>query len=554
MYCPECGHKITEENAVFCPECGTRTGLCKTSWHNETPTARGIIFTDTAALAEKLGTTQAEIQRIITEFSHYRKDAGISYRIVDAGDYCTDTKTIRLRKGHRVEDYMEILTDAYDHEPDKTAPLYLFIIGGHDIIPVPQTSHCVPDVSDDTIDTDILYAYPYGRNMLPMLEDMSIFRFSQAFHVGRLPLGNDTTLLDLCNYFNRVLEYPAGIPAGQAYGQCDPNWKNVSATVTGDLMDNGMLLNIDKQLPDDCCFRRLILSPRVTAENVDRVFHTGASLYYFNLHGSNAVEARGYFGAPAGGQEMIPALLPEHLASCRTPNVTVSEACYGARFIGMDSRHSMLLSSLYAKTLIFLGSSRIAWGNVDTVNSCGYTPVQPILADTMAETFIGSLLQGYTSGEALFLCRAALFGCDCSPNTIATVTEFNLFGDPFIRMQTTYCHGTPIDKSACVTDGNRFSCKAEKVNGANRNGSILDVVRNAVNRNIGLIQDKIGRMLYELYGIEPRQADSIFRMKYADGHTELRFSYNTTAEAGIPITYTAIATADGEIKNVIMTK
>ena len=106
------------------------------------------------------------------------------------------------------------------------APEYLFIIGGDDTIPMPCIKHYIRnDKHDDTIDTDLLYAYPYGEKVLPLFENMEIFKYDQQFFIGRLPFGNDASIEDLYNYLYRDLEQTLGVALEEAYGQCDPNWK-----------------------------------------------------------------------------------------------------------------------------------------------------------------------------------------------------------------------------------------------------------------------------------------------------------------------------------------
>ncbi len=556
MYCQECGCRIDDADAIFCPECGFRTGVergePRDSGAHSGIYASGFVFTDVTRLACKFRTDEPTIHGILNSFMSRKTAEGVYYRLINTGD------AFAGEASDDVGDYMEILTAAYDQVEDKTSPLYLFIIGGDDIIPMPSIRHYVHDVSDKTIDTDILYSYPYGRNMLPRLEDLTIYQLEQAFFVGRLPIGEDTTIEDLCRYLNRDIEYSGGIPLIQAYGQCDPNWKNVSATVADDLVSNGMFRNLDGNLPSDHYFRRLILSPQVTVENVEQVFHTGASLYYFNLHGGNALESRGYFGAPLRKRQTYPVLLPEHLATSQSPNIIVSEACYGARFIGMDKGHSMLLSSIYTQSLVFLGSSRIAWGNVDAGISPVYIPTPPMLADTIALGFMRSLIQGYTAGQALYLARSMVFSQDSdgSPNTVATVAEFNLFGDPSLSTtlpeQAISAH-SPVSKSAYVTDKSLYRYKVEEISTTDKS-SILQLVRRAVDNNILRIQEQINHYLYEQYGIEARQAGSVVRMKYSNGNRELRFSYDVSFEGSVSMVYTVTTSENGKIKSVIMTR
>lgn len=579
MYCPECGYKIEEDGALFCSECGERIGEQESS--QTSPMADvsskdesfvcGIILTNIQLLAAKLGVGEKDVKRLMEDFIEAKRSFGVSYQLVDAGNYTYRkknflgmSKTVHLGDRSEVWDYMDILMDIHNHEIDKALPesQYLFIIGGDDIIPMPCVRHYVAEAHDKTIDTDILYAYPYGSDMLTLLEKQQIFRYDQLFFVGRLPVSDDISIEEFCGHLQRNIDYSDGIPVTQAYGQCDPNWKNVSATVADGLVQRNLFRNFDGRLPGEFYFRRLILSPMVTINDVHQVFHKDASLYYFNLHGGDAMESRGYFGAPLRQKSTYPVLLPEHLATCQAPNVIACEACYGARFIDMDKHHSMLLTSLYTASLLFVGSSRVAWGNVDPSSATmGFTPVQPLLADVIAMGFMEAILEGYSAGQAMFLARSMVLQQDPngSPHTAATIIEFNLYGDPTLGMAVASevkSVRKPIDKDACKVKTADYGCVVEKVElpSDGHSGSILQQVRQAVDQNIAYIHDVVGRYLYAQYGIEPRPASDIYKMNYVNGGKELNFRYDVSADASVPMSYIVRTTESGEIKSVITTR
>ena len=579
MFCPECGYKIDEVGACFCPECGTKIEEFEQQIAEDKMAvdskdgmyAYGIIFTNIQLLAHKLNAEEHDVRLLLENFIRAKETFGVAYQLVDVGNYTYRkrnllgmAKTVHLNADNELWDYMDILMDIHNHEQNKALPesQYLFIIGGDDIIPMPCVRHYSKEERDKSIDTDILYAYPYGSEMLSLLENWQIFKYDQLFFVGRLPIGEDTTLEEFHGHLERNLQNSWGIPVTEAYAQCDPNWKNVSATVATDLIDNGLLRNFDGRLPGDCYFRRLILSPMVTAQNVHQIFHVDSSLFYFNLHGGDAMESRGYFGAPLQDEGMYCTLLPEHMATCRVPNVVMCEACYGARFIGLDKHHSMLLTSLYTASLLFVGSSRIAWGNVDPCHlPSDYTPIQPYFADVIAMGFIEGLLAGYSAGQALFLAKSMVLQQDNEgiPNTAATIVEFNLFGDPTLGLAVSDSIKNarkPIDKSACKIKSSAYGCVMEKVDMPveNSSASILQQVRQAVDFNLKQIHDMIATHLYAQYGISPRPADDVFLMKYANGKKEYSFSYEVASKSLVPITYIVRTSEKGEIKNVITTK
>lgn len=579
MYCPECGNKIEDGNVLFCSECGTKLErdvhtMNKDSMGSSSSKEAGIhglLFTNLNLLAEKLDVDEQSLTAVFDKFIVEKRKCGVSYKLVDAGNYSYGksgffgkTRTVSLNADSSLWDYMDILMDVHQREKaaGKEESQYLFIIGGSDIIPMPCVRHYIPDDSnDDSIDTDILYAYPYGKEMLALLESQEIFKYEQLFFVGRLPFGEDASCEDLLDYLKRDIENSHGIPMIAAYGQCDPNWKNVSVRVAGDLLSGNYLRNFDGRLPADCYYNRLILSPMVMEENVSQVFHAGASLYYYNLHGGEGLESRGYFGAMLhkSGEGAYPVIEPEHMMTCLAPNIVISEACYGGRFIGLDRYHSMLLASLSANTLAFVGSSRVAWGSVDSLNATPST-VALCEADIIASCFMNAVLQGYTVAQALFIARSALLqGTDQgSLYSALTIVEFNLFGDPTLSMnfyKGGKSEGERLGKKALVPEDAKIGCTVERIKLGNRSGSILEQVRSAVDGNILQIHTMINQYLYANYGVTPREVDGIFKVRYKDGQEELQFNYDMEAQEGkISARYVITTTVGGEIKRVYTAK
>lgn len=578
MYCPECGNKI-EEGARFCCECGTKIEQPDTAQATTaTPQSEQsrqeekgeylcscIILTNITLLSKVLNSAPEQTKQFIEQFIDIKKRSGVLYKLVDAGNYTyhkssffSSTKRVSLNAESSLWEYMDILMDIHKHE--KTESQYLFIIGGNDVIPMPTVKHYIAnDNHDDSIDTDILYAYPYGSQMLPLLENQQIFKEQQLFFVGRLPFGSDSTLNDLTNYLQRDINCSEGIPLTQAYGQCDPNWKNVSTKVADRLRP--LMRNLDGRLADQYYYNRIILSPMVDAGNVTQVLDTDASLYYYNLHGGSALQVRGYAGAPRGENYTRMVLQPEHMRTANQPNVVVCEACYGARFINLDKHHSMLLSSIHNNTMSFLGSSRVAWGCVDQPN---WTPQNAHIsnADIIANSFIAALLEGYTTGQAMFLARSAVLKNSKAGNLLAalTVVEFNLYGDPIMFMNRTNNKAIShkqIDTSPYIKETASISCTTQEINIGKQeaDSSILGAVRSAVNANIAQIHDTIANHLYKNFGLTPRPADSILKIKYSDGSEEYNFRYKSQeSNSTTPLYYLVTTTPSGQISEINTSK
>ena len=577
MFCPECGNRIEDQNIHFCPECGARIEQesntekkAPVKPHPQGMSMHGLIFTNLDLLAEKTGTDEQSLMAIFDAFIRQKREYGISYKLVDAGNYTYrksgfwgNSKKVHLKITSPLWDYMDILMDVHNGEQAAGDEIsqYLFIIGGSDIIPMPCIHHYIPnDSNDDSIDTDMLYAYPYGKEMITLLENQAAFTYDQLFFVGRLPLGEDASLEDLCGYLERNIDYSNGFPMNEAYGQCDPHWKKVSSYVANDLLNGNYFRDLSRYLSPDHYYNRLLLSPMVVEGNLHQVFHTNASLYYFNLHGGEGLESRGYAGVMLNKEEYgaLPAIEPEHMMTCEEPNIVISEACYGGRFIGLDQHHSMLLASLFTNTLAFVGSSRVAWGAVDDTSS-PQSGVSVSYADIIAGYFISAILQGYTVAEALFIARSAVLQGTVpgDPHAALTVVEFNLFGDPMTTMnvRTNLKSGNKTTSKTTLVDPNtKIGCTIEKIKTEKGNGSILEQVRGAVNANIQQIHATIGQHLYASYGIKPRPVEEILKIKYSNGQEEMKFNYDLTSERQIPTRFVVTTSSDGKIKSVYTTR
>ena len=577
MFCPECGNRIEDQNIHFCPECGARIEQ-ESNTEKKTPvkphpqgmSMHGLIFTNLDLLAEKTGTDEQSLMAIFNAFIRQKREYGISYKLVDAGNYTYrksgfwgNSKKVHLKITSPLWDYMDILMDVHNGEQAAGDEIsqYLFIIGGSDIIPMPCIHHYIPnDSNDDSIDTDMLYAYPYGKEMITLLENQAAFTYDQLFFVGRLPLGEDASLEDLCGYLERDIDYSNGFPMNEAYGQCGPHWKKVSSYVANDLLNGNYFRDLSRYLSPDHYYNRLLLSPMVVEGNLQQVFHTNASLYYFNLHGGEGLESRGYAGVMLNKEEYgaLPAIEPEHMMTCEEPNIVISEACYGGRFIGLDQHHSMMLASLFTNTLAFVGSSRVAWGAVDDASS-PQSGVSVSYADIIAGYFISAILQGYTVAEALFIARSAVLQGTVpgDPHAALTVVEFNLFGDPMTTMnvRTNLKSGNKTTSKTTLVDPNtKIGCTIEKIKTEKGNGSILEQVRGAVNANIQQIHATIGQHLYANYGIKPRPMEEVLKIKYSNGQEEMKFNYDLTSERQIPTRFVVTTSSDGKIKSVYTTR
>ena len=554
------GKKLEAEAPVMSMDCGKQM--------------YGIILTNVRILASKLGTTERHVQDLLENFIERKRQFGVSYQLADVGNYTYrkgsvwgKKKTVHLDAGSALSEYMDVLMDIHQYELEHSLPEsnYLFIMGGDDVVPTGRIRHYLADdvkFRDKDIETDILYEYPYGAEMVEKLENQQLFHYDQLFYVGRLPMGTDMTLEDLHSYLKRNIACSTGIPMHEAYIQCDPNWKRMTATAASKLVEGNWLRDLEGYLIDGCYFNGLILSPLVASGNVHQVFNKDASVFFFNLHGSNAENVRGYFGnyCPLHpSKPCVSAILPEHLSACSNPNLMYSGACYGASYIGRNKNQSMVLSSIYGNSLLFVGSSRMAFGIHEPLDA--ETLCVPIaFGDILAKGFWDSLMEGNVVGKAIFDGSSAAFKMQPGhPIYATTIVEFNVFGDPTLRLDVSCAtRNADVDTEVVsrIADTNDYACVAEKVelSSGQSSSSILDMVRSRVDDNVLRIHDLVGRHLYAFFGVQPRPADSIFRLKYADGSKVLSFSYDVNSDSAIPVRYVVETTEEGKVLKIITSK
>jgi len=564
MFCPQCGTRCTDE-ASFCGNCGTplpKSRPCEEPAPQQ-PSAsvpvsefdravskaveersttkpvceEGVLFTNLDALAERLNTQRDILKKILLAYAEASASRGIHYRLLDVSDYLfvgTSLRKVSLKPADSWLKHVELLDNWYrhyrPHESGEQKSCYLFILGGHDIIPMPVMEHYMrhqENFHDRDIETDLPYAYLLDRDRCPMFSSGRVFEYEQYFHVGRLPFGADASLDDLTGYIRSMAHLPNGLPVGSYFALANNLWKDESVAVCSPLREHGLTQSTASYEEYEMAGYPLVenglfISAPVTTRCIDELFTPNASVYYFNLHGSSAPESRGFVGE-AQQREYCLAIEPEQLAAIASPNLFVTEACYGARFIDYDRRHSMLLTALGNRTLIYLGSSRIAFGS-RSASQIDY-------ADRMAMSFLAGFLDGHSAGEALFLARHDFFGAakgNIDPIQMTTIAEFNLFGDPYAFVERPAGCRLSAKRAAisetsvhCATASECVYSKSAEA----RPASMLDEVRNAVDANLRFIRETVNRELYERLGLEPRHLQAVYRNRFDDGTDSYTFEY-----------------------------
>lgn len=584
MYCPQCGTRI-EDDYRFCPECGVKiqrdmaenagnASESVTTENNYAPEsanqeqslsvmARGLILTNLQTLSNRLKTDKKIIQSIIDKYIAELKSLGLSYKLIDASDYTYSRSSFGIHKHVSLNsyspwyDYADLLLDQHENEHSQGLPEseYVFIIGGNRDVPMPtllnfNSAKYSKNEPDYTMDTDLLYSYPFGQKMEQELLSQKIFYYDALFYVGRLPIADDATIADLTNYLDRNTNLKCTIPFGRAYTQCASSWKNVTNAITNPLLKHGLYYDLSGIIDESKLFdKHILISPPVAVARENMLheeFDTEAGYIFFNMHGASQKHLPFYFG-----DEGYIGFSPALMSYCERPNIVFTQACYGGKFIGLPKNSSMMLTSLSTKTMSFVGSSRIAWGAVDGGRLSA--------SDILAMSFNTHAIEGESVGAAFFTARMDTFKSNPGhPTTALTICEFNLYGDPMLHIGVE----NPIfqiSKSAPLKQGDKLNIPKEEIlmnkSAGAQSMSMLSQLRHAVDSNIMKIHEIISKQLYEQYNIQAREPLIITRRTYPDGTKELAYDYQlANVTEGVNSIASVTTNESGEISSVITSK
>ena len=154
-FCFKCGQQL-KGNEKFCPKCGQKLNLPQQTVleeHREPKrvcSRHGIIFTDLNALSSFMRCNHDDLRNLFEKYAEFMALSDIDYTLVDVSDYKFRSKGAG-RRGEKPSfnenspwwDYQHVLYDVMCYEKENKLPEsnYLFIIGGHEIIPVPVINH-----------------------------------------------------------------------------------------------------------------------------------------------------------------------------------------------------------------------------------------------------------------------------------------------------------------------------------------------------------------------------------------------------------------------------
>lgn len=482
----------------------------------------GIIFTDTRKIAKQCRSTSNDIYNLIKNYTVKLANFDHQYIIYDI-----DSSRYRDQSW---QTYVDELSSFYDKQ--QIQPEYLFIIGGTEIIPMPVfDSWAEVDVPDFDYDTDLPYSYLKSYDVEEMAWDGTLYYEDVKLHVGRLPFGEDFTKIQLTNYFDKVISaLSQKFDIENCFGLSASGWQDASETV----LDS---LSIENKY--------ITFSPEISLYSVDEVFDETSDILYFNLHGSDAPEQPHFFG------DYDAAISTGQISRMEKNNIIITEACYGAKFIGYDTSNSMLLNSIHQKTLAYFGSSRIAFGS---------STYFLFSADIIAQSILGSLSDNMTMGQALSKARvdnieSVEYEDDYSLIDLSLVTaiEFNLFGDPALRP---FNGSIDFNTKHKVASAKKVPQKviSEEIFNKSKPQNILEAVRAAVDSEFDKISKIIQQELYQQYDLKPDELQKITHKKSTSSEQYLYMYSKKQKNALKNKLYFINCSSEGSIKKVITSK
>ena len=525
--------------------------------HAEKILKRGIIFTDTRKLAIKyFGDDSRKDQIADCIQKHYISPIaqfGIDYKLLDLS-FCMSGQ---FQNNPSWKDCLSNLDSfCMEHGINESVPCGLFIIGGQDVIPMPQiqnpSAHRFSGLSpndsmEQDLESDMLYAYDRDAiqfHSSGLIKLKALLSQRPRFFVGRLPLENGRLVSslenDLLSYFHRsVKAYSPVEDAG--YGSCGlkitaPVFTACErSSVVAESVSAGLPLKTLNHLPG-LTKHDIINSP---SYQISPCPDSGlqyclqqqrdADMLIFILHGTPNPRYSQYYGESSDAAEKPIAFIPDIFEKGKAL-IVAGICCWGARFIGYSRKESPLLTAIYNNTLLFTGACRSAFGGFDDFFQ---RDRRAHCAEMLLQYYLRYLLQGHDAGKALAAAKTVYFSHyaqeDGYDNAATTILEFNLFGDPLLHIRPLL----PVETAPAltlVTDCDEIIETSQIYNRCSTASSVLDEVRELVDNNFKKIRHEITEHLYKYYRIDPYSLYTGHKYITRSGKKGFILRYRTTDE------------------------
>ena len=559
--------------------------------------SQGIIFTNTVLIAKKYKNTGAQdVRDIIVNFMLTAEEYdGIHWNLVDLGE---DSMRGSVRKNADWKEYAIFLKDFTEGMGiPKSVDTPLFIIGGSDVIPMPEYQANIGHDVKTIEDSDWLYCFPVDFKW----KQVSIK--NAIFNVSRLPLDyvehgyiESSVADDLGGYLQRALEAMSndGIPLESAMMTCNAgkngnnDWTWTSADVMAKLPQ--------KQLINDGVLTRenMFLCPSLDVQGEEYLSNEDVTYYkdqlkdtdmlFINLHGSPNKVMSGYLGAES--YQAYWGMTQELMKQLNIPVINAFP-CYGARYGRYffdnndgdmpdyevyDRDDSMLLTAIYqSKTLLFTGSCTssmcskvIGSGTIEDHLSESDSAIDLLMpagyAEAMLKLYACYLFQGESAGKAMLRAKIDYLNYRAKYENkdlvFLTLNQFNLFGCPTL---TCYApNATHQLKSAIKAmsipskEIPEVSYKTEFDRFEKGIDGVLNRARQLVDTNLRQMDEHIRKQLYGELELSEENLTRIESLEY-NGQQSYNLTYAKKNKL-YPEFYVVQTDKKGTIKTILMSK
>lgn len=511
----------------------------------------GIIFTDSIALAEKYGCEPQDVYDILTDFMQNAAEADMHWYLLDAGNYRDSLNT------EYWGDYNELIeTYIQENGFQMGVATPVFIIGGSDVIPVPQLEN--PQWGGK-IPCDMAYCF-YTTFFSDLWDgDHTITNDDVRNTISRLPLetGQMATTLqdDLQSYFNLCSIFTDGIDVPGVVMASNVDWTANSVTMSQHLPLLHQRKNDEQQI-----YKGMYMCPKlVTNDNgagvgidsqalsdykeaIDK-----AGMLLFNLHGSDGQGDSGFF---CNGGDGYPESFNIELMKQSKARVFNTVACFGARYDGYQRDDSMLMSALLGGGKMLYAGSTVSVpmiGDEDQTYPAGVRQYPGSGSEKFMPIYCYYQFCGLPAGQAMMQAKLDYFNTfrhiERDDFSLSTVMMFGLYGNPMLYVkkrgdvieaaqQYEVLPQLPATKVAIApVRMPRKSCLINKQQ-LQESKSLLDQIRGSVDQNLTAIHGMVMQNLYQVLGLDPRWLEQVdaYQWQMSDGTLDSGYVYYYDAD------------------------
>lgn len=520
----------------------------------------GIILTNSIVLANKYRVEHEVIIEIFTNFYNESEERNMHWAFLDLADY----------QGSNFgswENVNSLLSDFISEYSLPAGPnLHLMIVGGADVIPVPEITD--PYNQSQMLPTDMCYCFE-GTCLADYVEDRNfeLNTRNARNNVARLPLEDGymqtDPVSDLGAYFNLSSAFAGGIDVDSVVMASNNKWIPASATMS-------------QHLPLLCCDNepsltrdRMYISPSLLTEDsestskyIDSISQTG--MLMFNLHGSDSPQYSGFYSS---GEAFNIDMLKK--SSARVFNTV---ACFGARYKGGYKREqSMVLNALYGGGVLLYTGSLIP---VPMYSNYDNDEVRELMLNpgTGSEVFMRLYplyqFKGMTAGRALLQAKCDYFNMmrhvEHDDFSLSTAMMFCLYGNPMLHVKPRPDVVEAARSNTSIPAGEVKSAPhpvmlkmKQRVMEKHQEKSLLDQARGYVDQNFAAIRSMTEQYVYQALGLPPAYLESIdaFSQPLSNGDYQTGYSFNYYDPNAMFSAEKRVETdCNGKIKRVYYTK